>query len=121
MDKQKQEQIEERIINIKNTSYKFTKATLIGASKTIEFLKQNKKIYRCLVIYLAMCLMPSFARIGKDLIYEFIIALSQIPSEMRLSAFYNMLLTLTKYITLIVISCEIIKKSIANTVSNLLK
>lgn len=117
----KSENIQKYIINIKNTSYKFTKATLIQAGKTIEYIKDNKKIYRCVVIYLAMCLMPSFARIGKDLIYEFIIALSQVPSGMRLSAFYNMLLTLTKYITLIVISFEIIKKSIANTVSNLLK
>lgn len=118
MDKKKQY---EHIITIKNTSYKFTKATIVSACKTIEFIKGNKRVYRSLVFCFAMCLMPSFAEIGKQLFYDIVIALSQAPQDMKMQVFYDMFKQLTICVTSVVISIEILKTLMCKRISDILK
>lgn len=113
--------IDDWIVNISNTSYKFSKSTIVKANKSIEYIKKNKKLYRYCVIYLAVCLMPVFANVGKELIYEFIMAMSNVPSDMLFSECFKLFLEITKFTTIILISFEVLKSFISNTVKQITK
>lgn len=90
MDKKK---LETWIVNISNTSYKFTKATILNADKAINYINKNPKLYKYIVSFIALCLMPKFIEIGKDFIFELIMALAHAPKEV----FTEYILLLTIY------------------------
>lgn len=78
MDKNK---IDRCIINISNISYKFTKTTILNADKTINHIKRNPKLYKYIISFIALCLMPKFIDIGKNFVFELIVALANAPME----------------------------------------
>lgn len=109
------------IININNTSYKFAKSTILSVDKAISHIKKNKKIYKGCVVYLAICLMPAFAHIGKELIYDFMMALASIPPNMILNELLKLFLHIAKLATMIFIAFEIVKACFASAIKNLTK
>lgn len=107
------------IVNINNTSYKFTKSTLLSIDKSISHIKRNKKIYKGCMVYLAICLMPAFAHTGKELIYEFMRAIANIPPDMLLNELLKLFLHMAKLITMIFVAFEIVKACFASAIKNL--
>lgn len=77
------------IVNIANTSYKFKKATVLRIDKAIEHIKKYKKVYKYTVIYLALCLSPRFIEFGKVLIYEFMAAIANQPLDLVIKWIYE--------------------------------
>lgn len=112
--------LNDRIISIHNTSYKFTKSTLLSIDKSISHVKRNKKIYGGCVVYLAICLTPSLAEIGKELIYDFMMALASIPPNMILNELFKLFLHIAKLVTMTYVIFEIIKSFYSSAIKNLI-
>lgn len=89
MDKNK---INKCIISISNTSYSFTRSTILNADKAINHIKRNPKLYKYIVSFIALCLMPKFIEVGKDFVFELIMALANAPREVFTE--YMLLLTI---------------------------
>lgn len=90
------------IVNIGNVSYKFKKDTILKADKAIAHIKKNGNIYKYVVAYIAICLMPSFFAVGKDLIFELILRLSTVSANTPLEILGNSILESVLYLSKIV-------------------
>lgn len=103
------------IVNISNTSYKFTKATVFKADKAIAHLKKYKKVYKYTVLSLALCLAPQFAEIGKYIIHEFIVALANQPTDLVLKWVFDVSLQFAKMYCFVLAMYNLVKISAIDT------
>lgn len=108
-------------ISIGNTSYQFTKGTVNKIEIALQHIEKNKKLYRCFVFYLGLCLMPQFINIGKGLIYEFLYMLSLVPKDMYLEFLQSAMLELAKVGVLALMLYEILMTAIKEVWDFLLK
>lgn len=108
------ENLEKCIININNVSYKFSKATIINIDKSLNHLKKYKKVYKCIVAYIAICMSPIFAKFSVILISEFMHALAIYPVDRLINECLKMLLVLGKWITIFVGMTELLKTLISS-------
>lgn len=104
------EELKNNIYNIKNLIYKVSTNTLLRADDAVQHIKRNKKIYKNMILYLAICMSPELIRHSHYLIIEFIRALAIIPKENLLSV----LVSFFREIGLCLISFMITKDIIIN-------
>lgn len=105
------EEIKSNLYNTKDIIYKVTTNTLLKADDAIKHIKRNKKIYKNMVLYLAICMSPELIRCSQYLIVEFIRALAIIPKE----DLFTTLINFFKQIALYLVSFLIIKDILINT------
>lgn len=113
--------LNEWIVNISNTSYKFTKATILSADKAIWHIKKHKKVYKCLVTYIALCMSPIFIDFGKFFIYELIYFLANTPINILLEELLKVFIHLAKMLMIIIGMFEIVKSCLMTAIKNLTK
>lgn len=101
--------LSEWVVNINKTSYKFTKSTVFKINNTLEHIKRNKKLYRYCTLFIAVCLMPSFIKIGEIIIYDLMMALSQVPTENILEVLFGLFLNIVKALAITGIILEIMR------------
>lgn len=107
------------IVNISNTSYKFTKNTILRADKAIGHIKKNKKVYKYTVAFLALCLAPEFIELGKVIIYEFITALANQPSDVALKWTFEVTLHFAKYLCMFLALYNLVKINMIDLINDL--
>lgn len=107
------------IVSIGNTSYKFTKATLLSADKAIAHIKKHKKLYKWLVAYIALYMSPLFIDFGKFFIYELIYFLANTPTNIALEGLLEAFIHLAKILCLVAGMYNIVKLSFYSLVENI--
>lgn len=101
--------LSEWVVNINKTSYKFTKSTVFKINNTLEHIKRNKKLYRYCTLFIAVCLMPSFIDVGEIIVYDLMMALSQVPTENILEVLFGLFLNIVKALAITGIILEIMR------------
>lgn len=107
------------IVNISNTSYKFTKASVFRIDRAIEHIKKNKKVYQYTIAYMAICLMPQFVEFGKYLIYEFMTALASQPPDLVKEWVFDLIQQCAKYFCMFAAMYNIAKINTIDTFKQL--
>ena len=116
MDRNK---LDQWVINISNTSYKFTKTTILKADKAIGHIKKNPKLYKFLVSFIALCLMPKVVDVGKDFVFELIMALANAPIEVLTESILLIAIYIAKAICMIGVIYNLSKVIFNNAVEYL--
>lgn len=118
MDKKK---LETWIINISNTSYKFTKATVLSADKAIGHIKKNPRLYKYIVGFIALCLMPAFIEFGRDFVFELIMALANAPTNIATEYILMLMIYFAKAVCIVGIAYNLARASFNFLVEHLKK
>ncbi|MGL5568875.1 MAG: hypothetical protein ACRDB9_06520 [Cetobacterium sp.] len=107
--------IKSNIYDVKNIVYKLSTNTLLKADAAVQHIKRNKRIYKNIILYLAICLSPELIRCSQHLIVEFIRALAIIPKE----NLFDILFDFFREIALYLVSFLILKDVVINTFTSL--
>ena len=109
--------------DIKSIAYKFSRNTLAKADNSISHIKRNKKIYKKVVLFLAVCLSPMLMDYSKYFIESFIYELSVIPKEhlfeYLFSFFKNISLKLISLSIIFDMTIKMLKKTPSNAKVNI--
>lgn len=113
------------MVSIGNVSYKFKKETILKADKVIGHLKESDIAYKYIVGYIAICLMPSFFTVGKDLIFELILGLSTIATSSAMEGLASNLLASIMNMSKVLLAAgfvlSIVRKKVYSIGSNIKK